>query len=223
MKIKVCGMRDPENIKAMLDLPIDYMGFIFYENSPRAVKEDSGLKKWLEDHQEKFGDIKRVGVFVNAEIDEILNTVHDYKLDYVQLHGSERPEYCRELLAFYEMSSTLREAALIKAFSVDENFDFNQTNPYSGLCKYFLFDTKSAAPGGSGQRFDWALLDRYQGTTPFILAGGIGPEHADNIRRFPHPQLHGVDLNSRFEIEPGLKSVEKIRAFVTTLKSGVVG
>lgn len=213
-------MREPENIAALLELPIDYVGFIFYKKSPRAVREGGGLKKWLEGSQGQFGDVKRVGVFVNAEIDEILNKVHDYKLDFVQLHGSESPEYCRELLTFYEMSSTMREASIIKAFSVDKDFDFNQVNPYHGLCKLLLFDTKSDQPGGSGRRFDWTLLDRYQGTTPFLLAGGIGPEQADNIRRFPHPQLHGVDLNSRFEIEPGLKSIEKIKAFVTTLKSG---
>lgn len=217
MKIKVCGMREPENIEGVLQLPVDYMGFIFAAQSSRFVGEGEELPKWIEANDEKFGEIKRVGVFVNAEIDEILNKVHDYRLDFVQLHGSERPEYCRELLSFWEVSS-MREAKLIKAFSIDGDFDFRRTNDYSGLCSLLLFDTKGAAPGGNGEKFDWKLLDLYQGATPFLLAGGIGPESADELRRFPHPQFHGVDLNSRFEIEPGLKSIEKLKAFVTIFK-----
>lgn len=210
-------MREPENIEALLQLPIDYIGFVFHKDSPRYAGKEKGLKKWIEENEEKFGDVQRVGVFVNAEIDEILNTVHDYQLDFVQLHGEERPEYCRELQSFWEVSS-MRKARLIKAFSIADDFDFHKTNAYSGLCSFFLFDTKGKQPGGTGHRFDWRLLDLYQGTTPFLLAGGIGPESADEILRFPHPQLHGVDLNSRFEIEPGLKSIEKLKAFVSTLK-----
>lgn len=215
MKVKVCGTRDPENILELLQLPIDFIGFIFYRKSPRFLKED-GFPEWLEQNATAFGNVRRVGVFVNAEIDEILNKVHDFQLDYVQLHGSERPEYCRELLSFWEISS-LRKASLIKAFSVGEDFDFNQTNPYSGLCSFFLFDTKTPEHGGSGRQFDWSILSRYQGTTPFLLAGGIGPESAGQLRQVDHPQLAGVDINSRFETKPGRKDIGKVRQFLQEL------
>ena len=218
MKIKVCGTRVPENIEALLRLPIDYLGFIFYPASPRFVGEGDELGEWVRAHEAAFGDVKRVGVFVNAEIDEILNKVHDYRLDLVQLHGAERPEYCRELAAFWKVSS-MHRAKLVKAFAVAPEFDFSQLDAFTSTCSLFLFDTKGASPGGTGQVFDWTLLDRYQGATPFLLAGGIGPESADAIRRFPHPQFAGVDINSRFETEPGVKNVEMVRAFATTLKT----
>jgi phosphoribosylanthranilate isomerase len=217
MKIKVCGTREPENIQALIQLPIDYIGFIFHPGSPRFVGEGDELGAWVRAHEKDFGDIQRVGVFVNAEIDEILNKVHDYRLDLVQLHGAERPEYCRELAGFWEVSS-MRRAGLVKAFSIGGDFDFSQVPAYESVCSLFIFDTKGDAPGGTGKVFDWSLLDRYQGMTPFLLAGGIGPESVDAIRRFPHLQFAGVDINSRFETAPGVKNVEMVRAFATTLK-----
>jgi len=218
MKIKVCGTRQPENIEALIQMPIDYIGFIFHPASPRFAGAVDELGKWVRGHEADFGDTKRVGVFVNAEIDEILNKVHDYRLDLVQLHGDERPEYCRELAGFWLVSS-MRKAGLIKAFSIGGDFDFSQLAAYESTCSLFLFDAAGETRGGTGKVFDWSLLDNYQGTTPFLLAGGIGPEAIDTIRRFPHPLFAGVDINSRFETAPGLKNVEQVRAFVTTLKT----
>ena len=174
------------------------------------------MSDWIEQHPEQFEDTKKVGVFVNAELDQVLNNVHDFQLDYVQLHGYESPEYCSELLSFWA-SSSLRSAKLIKAFSIDSDFDFTQTAEYEGRCAYFLFDTKGADFGGNGVTFDWTLLDQYQGATPFLLSGGIDLGMEVAIRSITHPQFDGVDINSRFEIEPGLKDIEKIQRFVEEL------
>ncbi len=210
-------MREPENIEALLALRVDLIGFIFFKGSPRYVGRNK-LDKWIGSHLARFGETRRVGVFVNAEVDAVLNAVHDYQLDYAQLHGVESPEYCFELLDLWKMGS-LRSARLIKAFPVDAEFDFSITEAYAPHCSHFLFDTKTPAHGGSGLRFDWSLLDRYNGETPFLLSGGIGPEAAEAIRNISHPQLAGVDLNSRFEISPGRKNIERIEQFVHALKS----
>jgi phosphoribosylanthranilate isomerase len=211
MKVKVCGMRDPENILALAKLPVDMMGFIFYPKSPRSVK-DKKLPAWLNKNADALKKIKRVGVFVNAEIEEVLNKVHDYQLDFVQLHGDESPEYCEELLQYWEIS-TMRRAKLIKAFPVDEYFNFVATAGYAGHCALFLFDTKGVAFGGTGKAFNWELLRKYKGPRPFLLAGGIGPESIDSIRVFSHELFYGVDLNSRFEKGPGIKDLDKIQLF----------
>lgn len=215
MKVKVCGLREPENIEALAQLPIDFMGFIFYRKSPRYVGK--GLEKWLVANEEKLEGIKRVGIFVNAEIEEILNRVHDFALDYVQLHGNESPEYCREIKLLWEASSA-RSARFIKAFPVDVDFDFAETQDYEGICSLFLFDTKTPQHGGSGVSFDWNLLAQYKGQTPFLLSGGIDEKDADAIKALNFPQLYGVDVNSRFEVEPGVKDVEKVGRFLETLE-----
>lgn len=217
MKVKVCGMRSPENINALLELPIDFIGFIFHPKSARFVGKKK-LDKWIAANSEAFGEVKKVGVFVNAEVEEILNAVHDYQLDYVQLHGNESAEYCRELSILWQVSS-VRKARMIKAFSIDEEFDFSVTEAYAPYCSYFLFDTKGALPGGNGERFDWSLLDAYQGVTPFLLSGGIGPESARSVRSLDFPQLSGVDINSRFETAPAEKDIESIRAFIQEVKN----
>lgn len=214
MKIKVCGMREVENIAAVGALPIDMMGFIFYSKSSRFVPDELAERLTEEVLPEK---VQRVGVFVNAELDEVLNRVHDFKLDFVQLHGSESPEYCRELLSVWEIS-TMHGAKLAKAFSVDENFDFSVTNGFVGLCGFFVFDTKGARHGGNGVPFNWELLDQYTGPTPFLLSGGIGPDSVDDLRKVNHPQLMGYDINSRFETGPALKDVALVKAFVEQLK-----
>ena len=218
MMVKVCGMRDPDNIKDILSLPIDWMGFIFFKKSKRAVKGDE-LAEWIQQNLDSFGDVKRVGVFVNAEVDEILNRIHDYQLDFVQLHGDESAEYCAELRSYWEISS-IRKAKLIKAFPVDETFDFEHTQSYEGKCEYFLFDTKGPEHGGNGVPFAWSVLENYQGPTPFLLAGGIDIGMEEQIRALQLPQLVGVDLNSRFETGPGVKDVDRVSRFLKTLKSG---
>ncbi len=217
MKVKVCGMREPENILALLDLPIDFIGFIFFPESPRYIGK-SPLKKWLPEQSERFEDINKVGVFVNAEVEEILNAVHDYELDYIQLHGNESAEYCRELSILWQASS-VRKARMIKAFAVDEDFDFSQTETYAPYCSYFLFDTKGEKLGGNGIRFNWSILEGYQGVTPFLLSGGIGPEMAEEVNQLDFPQLSGVDINSQFELEPGVKDLTKVKFFLEKVKS----
>lgn len=217
MITKVCGMREPENILALAKLPIGWMGLIFYPKSPRAV--DASLAEWLAGQQEALSSLKRVGVFVNAEIDQVLNAVHDYELDFVQLHGTEDSEYCALVYRLMKQTS-MRKAALIKAFSVGERFDFNQTESYVPYCAFFLFDTQSSTYGGSGQQFDWGLLQAYQGPTPFFLSGGIGPEDAQAVSQFSHPQHRGIDLNSKFERAPGDKDIERLRDFMDDLKNG---
>ena len=218
MKIKVCGLREPENIKALAELPVDMLGFIFYEKSPRYA--GNKLAQWLAREGAVLEGKKRVGVFVNAEVEAVLNHVHDFELDFVQLHGSESPEYCQLLRNLWE-STSMRKAKLIKAFRVDEGFDFGQVSPYTPHCAYFLFDTKGQEYGGTGAQFDWKLGGGGGGGVFFILSGGIGPETIDAVLAFRHPQMYGVDINSRFEQEPGLKDLEKVTQFVTTLKNGI--
>ena len=215
MQVKVCGMRDPGNIEALLKLPVDYLGFIFYPRSPRFAGE-KGLENWIRDKESLFGRVKRVGVFVNAEIEDILNKVHDFQLDFVQLHGDESPEYCRELQSFWSISS-MRGARLIKAFRVDAAFDFSITDDYSSFCSWFLFDTRGAAYGGTGQTFDWQLLEKYRGEKPFLLSGGIRPGMAVAIRSLDFPRMAGVDINSGFETAPAVKDIELISDFISKL------
>ncbi len=199
-------MRESTNIELVLALQPDYMGFIFYEKSPRYVGEtlDADLLKSFPK------TTKKVGVFVNAHPDLILRNVKKYGLDLVQLHGTETPDVCRNLRN--------RGISIIKAFSIDEAFNFSRLNNYKLFCDYFLFDTKTETFGGSGKRFDWSLLKNYDNDKPFLLSGGIGPEHAEVISEMKGMNLHGVDLNSRFEMAPGLKDAERLKHFMQELK-----
>lgn len=215
MHIKVCGLREPENILAVAQLPVDWLGFIFYAKSPRAVKPK--LAAWLQEQEVALSGQKRVGVFVNAEIDEVLNAVHDFQLDLVQLHGDESPEYCQLIRNLMETTS-MRKAQLMKAFLVGEAFNFDQVYPYAAHCAYVLFDTKGKNYGGNGEQFNWELLQQYQGVTPFLLSGGIGPEDAETVRAFRHPQLYGIDLNSKFESAPGIKDTVLLKHFLESVK-----
>jgi phosphoribosylanthranilate isomerase len=215
MHVKVCGLREPENILAVAQLPVDWLGFIFYAKSPRAVKPK--LAAWLQEQEVALSGQKRIGVFVNAEIDEVLNAVHDFELDLVQLHGDESPEYCQLIRNLMETTS-MRKAQLMKAFQVGEGFDFDQVYPYAAHCAYVLFDTKGKNYGGNGEQFDWELLQQYQGVTPFLLSGGIGPEDAETVRAFRHPQLYGIDLNSKFENAPGIKDTGLLKHFLESVK-----
>jgi phosphoribosylanthranilate isomerase len=209
MKIKVCGMRAVENIKAVSALPIDYMGFIFYEKSPRYVSNFPSLQDL-----ESFGTrVKRVGVFVNADLEFVVSKVLENQLDIAQLHGKETVEYISEL------KFMLPHLGIWKAFSVDETFDFKVTKAYEKCADMFLFDTKSPQHGGAGIKFDWSILAKYQGEKPFILAGGITENDTEAIKNLKSqfPSLFGLDLNSKFEILPALKDVEKLKRFIFSI------
>lgn len=201
--IKVCGMRDAENIRDVESLEeVDMLGFIFYPKSPRYVYE---LPAYLPVHT------RRVGVFVNEDKRVVSMFADRFELDYVQLHGNESPEYCRSL-----HSTGLR---IIKAFSVARTKDLMNVNDYEKSCKLFLFDTKCEQYGGSGNQFEWSILHAYKGSIPFLLSGGINTYSTNALKEFKHPSLAGYDLNSRFELKPGEKDPERIRTFLNELKS----
>lgn len=201
MKIKVCGMRDSENISELMTLKPDYIGFIFYAQSKRFVAELPQI--------EIPASVKKVGVFVNETIGEIVEKTNLYKLDFVQLHGDETAEYCSAL--------GTKNIKIIKAFSVDENFDFSVLKPYEKNVSLFLFDTKGNNYGGNGFKFNWELLQNYTGKTPFLLSGGISKNDAKEIKKFNHPAFLGIDINSGFELEPGLKNIKEIKEFKSLL------
>ena len=198
MIVKVCGMRDAENIRQLEALGIDWMGMIFWPKSKRYV---STPPVYLPQH------VRKVGVFVDASLDAIRQYVEDYQLDIIQLHGQESPETLK----------ALKPLKLIKAFNIATPEDLQKTVAYEGLADYFLFDTKGKSVGGNGEKFDWSVLDSYQGETPFLLSGGIGSEDAQDIKSFHHPKCIGIDLNSRFETEPGLKDITKLKQFLEAI------
>lgn len=203
MIVKVCGMRQPENIRAVEQLGIDWMGFIFYAKSSRFVTE---VPAYLPTQ------VKRVGVFVDSPLDYILQQVHAFGLNIVQLHGKESPAYVKDLI---KEDNSLK---IIKVFSIKEASDLSTTSTYEGLADYFLFDTSCPTKGGSGQQFDWNLLRHYTGHTPFLLSGGIGPESIQTLGHFSHPQWVGIDLNSRFEEAPAYKDTTLLQNFIHQLK-----
>ncbi len=199
MIIKVCGARDEENIRQLEQLDIDWIGFIFYPGSPRYVGKGIGYIP---------SKLKKVGVFVDQNPQYIRDRAKQYRLDAIQLHGSEPPWYC----------ITLREEGfqIIKSFSIDSGGSIPkaQLHAYEGKCDYFLFDTKTKLHGGSGEKFVWDKLGDYQGDTPFLLSGGISPMDGEEIRSIKHSKLAGIDINSRFEIEPAMKDIELIKTFI---------
>lgn len=204
--IKICGMKFPQNIRATASLKPDFMGFIFYPKSPRYA-ESLDIETLISIPK----SIKKIGVFVNENLENILTIVYKYKLDGVQLHGKELSEMCKEM----------RDAGLIviKAFSVEAAYNFKVTKDYEGVCDYFLFDTKTDAFGGSGIKFNWKILNEYKGETPFLLSGGLASDDAEAILKIDHPKFVGIDLNSKFEVKPGLKNVELLRDFLKQLKA----
>lgn len=199
MVIKVCGMREPENIREAETLGIDLMGFIFWPKSSRFVSERPAYLPTR---------CKRVGVFVDEQIGEVQRIAGEYALDFIQLHGHESPDYIRQLHL---------PCSVIKALNIATIDDFTACIPYEGLVDYFLFDTKGQSVGGNGQKFDWSVLKAYRGQTPFLLSGGIGPDDALRIKALSHPRYAGIDLNSRFELSPGLKDIKKLKTFIQTL------
>ena len=197
MIVKVCGMRDPDNIRAVEGLGVDWMGFIFVPESPRYVGD--GVPPYLP----KF--CKRVGVFADASEEEICRRAEDFSLNVIQLHGHESPDFCRSI------SNQLPTALIVKAFSIESADDLRKVKPYSRVAAYFLFD---AGKGGSGKSFDWSILEKYRSKTPFIIGGGIGPDSVESLREVHNPMWRGIDLNSRFESSPGIKDVEMLKNFL---------
>lgn len=198
-------MRDADNIHAVAQLGVDLMGFIFYPKSPRYVER-------IPARTEADKNIRRVGVFVNADEEYIMQRVKAFDLDVIQLHGAESREYCLQIKRALEKAG--KHIDLIKAISIKDVSDVQRYKDYVGVVDYLLFDTKCKTMGGSGIQFDWSVLDTYDGDIPFLLSGGIGPDDVERVRNFHHPKCIGIDLNSKFEIEPALKDVEKLKAFI---------
>jgi len=200
LKIKICGMKHAANIAAVAALQPDYLGFIFYAKSPRFISDISAeLIKYVP------ASIKTTGVFVNETLENVLASIAKYNLKACQLHGQETVAYCQQVKA--------TGVEVIKAFGISEGFDFDSLTQYEDAVDYFLFDTQTVAHGGSGKVFNWALLSAYQLNKPYFLSGGIDLQHAAIINNLNDQRLYAVDVNSKFEIEPGLKDAEKLATF----------
>lgn len=200
-------MRESANIQAVAELKPDLMGFIFYPKSKRYVGDNLNLS-FL---QKLMPQIETVGVFVNESLEKVVEISQKYCFAFIQLHGNELPEYCNDLKN--------KGVKIIKAFGIHSGFDWNSLLPYQNVCDYFLFDTNTKDYGGSGRKFEWNILDKYHGAISFYLSGGIGVEDVDNILSLEHPNLAGIDINSRFEIEPGLKDVNLLKDFLNKIKT----
>ncbi|VXB09585.1 phosphoribosylanthranilate isomerase [Maribacter litoralis] len=208
MKLKICGMK--LNTSDVAQLQPDYLGFIFWEPSSRYFKgEIPDLP-----HQ-----ISKIGVFVDADIADVIKIVNKHKLQGVQLHGHESVEYCVQVAS--ELKKCNQKVEIIKVFSIKEAFNFDVLIPYENVCDYYLFDTKGKLPGGNGYTFNWSVLKDYPSTKPFFLSGGIGLNNLDKINEFiksPESKYcYAIDVNSRFEIEPGLKNIEELQKFKEAL------
>ena len=202
MIIKVCGLNNSENINQLMKLDLDFMGIIFYEKSSRFFSSTVLPKS----------EKKYVAVFVDESLDVIKKLINIYKFEYVQLHGNEDEKFCKEISSFCNV---------IKAFRIDDTFDLNDIEKYSKYCKYFLFDTFTESYGGSGKKFNWDLLLNYDHKKDFILSGGINLELISSIKKLKNqlPNLIGVDLNSKFEIKPGLKDINRVKKFIKSIKN----
>jgi phosphoribosylanthranilate isomerase len=203
MKLKICGMKYPENIINVGALLPDYMGFIFWEKSARYCNGTI---------PELIQTIKKVGVFVNESVENIIEKIDKHNLQAVQLHGQESVEFCEEL-----KNSISKKIEIIKVFSVGDDFDFNVLEPFENVCDYFLFDTKGKLPGGNGTTFDWEILKKYKSKKPFFLSGGIGIDEITAIKNLNLP-VYAIDVNSKFEIEPGLKNKNLLSNFKRKLE-----
>lgn len=204
MIIKVCGMREPENIRAIEQAGADWMGFIFFPQSARYV---SHRPEYLPEQ------CHRIGVFVNESSENILLKAQEFGLHHIQLHGRETPEQCRKLKA--------AGLGVIKVFSIAQESDLQPAGCYEGVCDYFLFDTACSGYGGSGKTFNWNILQAYRGKTPFLLSGGLRPGSLSLLLQFKHEQWAGIDLNSGFETAPALKDAAAVHTFINQLKQKI--
>jgi phosphoribosylanthranilate isomerase len=203
--VKICGMRDPGNIRQVAVLSPDYMGFIFYPPSPRYAGNLSAA-----DLAKLPSDIRKVGVFVDCPEDDLLPACRQMGLRSVQLHGNESPGYC--------LAMKQNGLEVIKVFSMGPGNAVPDTGAYRDSCDLYLFDTAGRGFGGTGKKFDWNRLGDFPVEKPFLLSGGIGPADVEQILKVNHPQFHGVDLNSRFEIKPGLKDFDELEKFITGIR-----
>lgn len=211
-------MRDADNIREISALGVDMIGLIFYPPSPRYVQQFSSGAGIIPDYAPDMGKTPlRVGVFVDDMPQNIVTRVYNYKLDYIQLHGNEPRETLENLRATIDPDINPK-IKIIKAISVSSAEDIKKYKEYVGAADLFLFDTKCKTVGGSGEQFDWQVLEQYDGKTPFLLSGGIGPDDTERVKSFHHPQCIGIDLNSKFEIKPALKDVEKLKDFLEKLR-----
>ena len=201
MLVKVCGLNNRNNILDISKMNIDLMGFIFYNNSPRYFNNALNF----DEVRQIPKTIKKVGVFVNASINNLLNTIAHYDLDFVQLHGNENPEYCKELMQYVKV---------IKTISVNDKNSILEINNYTNVCTYFLFDTASPSYGGTGHPFNWQLLEETTIDIPFFISGGVSIENITEIKNLNFKNFVGVDVNSKFEINPGLKDLNKIQQLI---------
>jgi len=219
--IKVCGMRDGENIRQVARLGVDWIGMVFVPDSPRFVQMTPSHAGIIPDRAEgvaqKVG-FKRVGVFKDDMMQNVVTRVVNFKLDIVQLHGDEEATYVDNLRRTLQ-PDIQPDIKIMKAINIASADDLQQAEEYEGKVDFFLFDTKSEQGGGSGRQFDWSVLADYHGATPFLLSGGIGPDDAERVGQFQHPKCIGIDVNSRFESEPGVKDVELLRKFIQKLKA----
>lgn len=206
MKLKVCGLKHKTNIYEVRDAGVDYIGMIFYEKSPRYVVDNL----YPEDVLFFNEDVEKIGVFVNASLEEIRSQGKLYQLDYIQLHGQESPEFCQAVsdLGF----------GVIKVFGVGENFDFSVMTPYQHVVDFFLFDTKTPEHGGSGKTFNWDILNNYTLDVPVFVGGGVGLDNLKELLNKEFPFLYAVDMNSKLEVEPGLKDLLKVEEAVAIVK-----
>jgi phosphoribosylanthranilate isomerase len=209
INIKVCGITQFKQLQQLEALNVDYAGLIFYKDSPRYMGDKlSGTEVKGADF-----DLKKVGVFVNPSYSELLDAIDDYGLDIVQLHGNETPEMCKDLS---------EDVEVIKAFRVeDSSADIDKlVEPYDGVCDYYLFDTAGLKEsfGGTGKQFDWAILNKAKIQKPFFLSGGIGPDDAAKVKTFRHPDFFAIDVNSKFETEPGVKDMAALLKFMQAFK-----
>lgn len=203
MNIKVCGITEMKQLQQLDGLDIDFAGLIFYKESPRYI----GDKLSKKDVKNADFDLKKVGVFVNPEMIDVLDAIDDYGLDAVQLHGDESPEMCEDLSS---------EVEVIKAFRITDSSAIDKmVTPYDAVCDYYLFDTGGLKEsfGGTGKQFDWTILTKAKIEKPFFLSGGIGPDDAPKVKAFKHPDFFGVDINSLFEKEPGVKDMGMVLQF----------
>ena len=203
MKLKICGITDKSNIARIVNLNPDFLGFIFYSGSKRNVSDR--LRSIPFELIPK--SINKVAVFVNENTRTIKSIVQKYGFTHIQLHGNESPEQCREVQRF---------ASVIKVFRVQQAIPTN-IGDYEGCCNYFLFDTYGREYGGNGEPFNHSIISDYNLTTPFFLSGGIDPQDALYLNKLTFPKLYAVDVNSRFELEPGLKDISKLEQFIKQL------
>ena len=204
MKLKICGLKYLENIKAAAALTPDYMGFIFYNLTPRFIGNiPADALDFLP------ASINKTAVFVDEDAVTINTLIDKYNFNTIQLHGNESADFS---------NSFRNKVTVIKAFGLNSGFNFEQLNDYAGKVDFFLFDTKTDLHGGSGKTFDWGILNNYKLNIPFFLSGGLSLDNLEDVQNIDHPQFYGVDLNSKFEISPGLKDIEKLKQAFELLK-----